>query len=52
MSHLSQPHTYPFTTAAVQPRSPLLQRIAAWLQCRWQSECRRAERPDRFVPYY
>jgi len=52
MSNLIQPNTYPFTTAAVQPRRPLLQRIAIWLKRCWQSECRRAERSDRVVPYY
>lgn len=52
MSNLSQPNTYLFTTAAVRPRRSLLQLIAFWLQRCWQSECRRAERPDRVVPYY
>lgn len=52
MAHVNQPHTFPFTTAGVRPRRSRLQPIVSWLQRRWQSECRRADRPDRVVPYY
>lgn len=52
MSNFIQPNTYPFTTAALQPRRARLQRIAVWLKCCWGAECRRAEHPDRVVPYY
>ncbi len=26
--------------------------VRAWLLASWQAGCRRAERPDRFVPHY
>lgn len=34
------------------PRATLSHRFARWLLRRWQAECQRAERKDRFVPYY
>ncbi|PJI97876.1 hypothetical protein CLU85_2676 [Acidovorax sp. 69] len=52
MLPLTKPNPIRFTTAGVAPRHPGLERMASWLQRRWQSACRRAERPDRAVPYY
>jgi len=52
MSNFIQPNTYSFPAVALQPGRALLQRIAAWLKCCWEAECRRAEHPDRVVPYY
>ena len=42
------PRTAP--RAATRGR-PLARRLAEWLVRCWQSQCRHAERPDRFVPY-
>jgi hypothetical protein len=36
--------------AATRP-SPT-HRVARWLLRHWQAACRRAERADRFAPYY
>jgi hypothetical protein len=33
-------------------RRPLAQQAAHWLLRYWNSQCRHAERPDRFVPSY
>jgi hypothetical protein len=52
MSNLNQELIFPVKLAAAPRRSRLLSRIAGWLRRFWQSECRRAERPDRVVPYY
>lgn len=52
MSRFNQMLTLPVVMAAVPMRFPLWRRIAIWLRSGWQSECRRAERPDRVVPYY
>jgi hypothetical protein len=44
-----------FATAASRPEScrwPLAGRLARWLLRCWESQCRHAERPDRFVPRY
>ena len=34
------------------PRTPLVPGLSGWLLRCWQVQCRRAERPDRIVPYY
>jgi hypothetical protein len=35
----------------VDPQPARAHGLARWLLRWWQAECRRAERPDRFVPY-
>lgn len=44
-----------FPTAASHPESgrpALTRRLARWLLRCWESQCRHAERPGRFVPRY
>lgn len=43
---------FPGAVATGPSRHSLLTRVKGWLQRYWQSECRRADRPDRVVPYY
>ncbi len=44
----------PHTVAPQQPASRHAGKnpMAHWLLRCWQAACRRAERPDRFVPYF
>ncbi len=47
------PNTFPRTAASL-PESgarPLARRLVPWLLRCWESQCRHAERPGRFVPY-
>lgn len=44
-----------FPPAAWHPqprRQPLARRLGHWLLRCWESQCRHAERPERFVPRY
>jgi hypothetical protein len=52
MSHLYQTFPLPVVRAAKPAHRPVWRYVMSWLQRCWQSECRRAERPDRYVPYY
>ena len=52
MSHLNQTFAFRAPTRSAAQRPTWLQRLASWLQRGWASERRRAERPDRVVPYY
>ena len=50
-----QPITHPDESLAPtsEPRLPALVRaLRVWLLGFWASQCRHAERPDRFVPRY
>jgi len=42
----------PAVSRHAAPWPTLAHRFARWLQRCWQAQCRRAERDDRFVPYY
>ncbi|WP_372525237.1 hypothetical protein [Piscinibacter sp.] len=42
----------PVVAREAATRPTLTHRVARWLLRRWQAACRRAERADRFVPYY
>jgi hypothetical protein len=42
----------PVVAREAATRSTLAHLAARWLLRRWQAACRRAERADRFVPYY
>ena len=46
-------HPLPQLVAArpVEPQPARTHWLARWLLRGWQAECRRAERPDRVVPY-
>ncbi len=52
MSYLNQKLILPVMLCSAPARRPLLRMVLRWLQRGWQSECRRAVRPDRVVPYY
>ncbi len=47
-----QPLPYPLVLPDAPPRPAPMRRLARWMLARWQDQCRRAERKDRFVPYY
>ena len=50
------PTTHPLpqvvASRSVDPQPARTRWLARWLLRWWLAECRRAERPDRFVPYY
>jgi len=50
------PTTHPLPQVAaprpIEPQRAPTHWLARGLLRWWQAECRRAERPDRFVPYY
>ena len=48
---MTQPADAFYPPTAV-PRFAWPQRVEHWLHRLWQAECRRAECPDRVVPYY
>jgi hypothetical protein len=52
MSHLNQALPLPVARAAEPAHRAVWSHVMSWLQRCWQSERRRAERPDRNVPYY
>jgi hypothetical protein len=52
MSYLQHKFTLPAMYDTVPAGRSLWRPIRNWLLRCWQSECRRAERPDRVVPYY
>ena len=43
---------FPGVSQPQDSRGRVARRLARWLVRCWEAQCRRAERPRRFVPYY